>query len=70
MKHLTATFEVGNDMEEHSLRIHLEGIGARYVKTLPDSTHLKEDEKYKELYRQKKQAEKNLYNYIDSIRNV
>ncbi len=68
MKHLNATFQIDSDLAEHNLRTHLEGIGAKYLKTLPDTEHLKNDPKYKELYRMKKQAEKTLYNYVDSKR--
>ncbi len=68
MKLLNATFEVNSAFEEHNLRIMLDGQGAKYVKTLPDVTHLKDDSHYKELYRQKKHAETNLYKYVDSKR--
>jgi len=68
MKRITATFEINSDFEEHNLRIHLNGIGAKWIKTLPDSTSLKDDSHYKELRKQKKHAEDNLYNYIDSKR--
>lgn len=69
MKLLSATFEVENDLAEHYLRTSLSGMGAKYLKTFPRTEHLKEDPKYKELLKQRKQAEKNLYNYIDSRRN-
>ncbi len=68
MKRLTATFDVENDLSEHNLRNILEGLGAKYLKTLPDSEHLKEDSHFKSLLKSKRQAENNLYKYIDSKR--
>lgn len=68
MKRLTATFEVNSDLEEYKLRETLESLGATYLKTSPNTEHLKEDSHYKKLYKDKKQAEINLYNYIDSNR--
>ena len=65
MKYLIATFEVENDLQEYNLRTKLEGMNVRFLKTSPDTEHLKDDPKYKELYKHKKQAEKNLYKYID-----
>lgn len=68
MKKLNATFEVENDLAEYNLRNTLEGLGAMYLKTLPKADHLKDDSNYLDLLKKKKQAEKNLYNYIDSKR--
>lgn len=68
MKYLTATFKVESDLAEKKLRIHLEGIGAKYIKTLPDTEHLKEDAQYIKMYKLKKNAEKQLYNYVDGKR--
>ncbi|AGO47315.1 hypothetical protein Phi19:1_gp025 [Cellulophaga phage phi19:1] len=68
MKLLNATFEIESDLAEFQLRNELEGLGAKYVKTIPNSDHVKDDSHYKELVKSKKQAEKNLYTYIDSKR--
>lgn len=68
MKRLTATFDIESDLAEHKLRIHLEGIGAKYIKTLPNSEHLKDDINYIKMRKAKKEAEIALYNYIDSKR--
>lgn len=68
MKKLNATFEVESDLAEHKLRIALEGLGAKYIKTLPNSEHLKEDVNYIKMRKAKKEAEVALYNYIDSKR--
>ena len=68
MKKLNATFEVENDLAEHKLRITLDGLGAKYVKTLPNSEHLKEDANYIKMRKAKKEAEIAFYNYIDSKR--
>lgn len=69
MKLLSATFEVESDLAEYNLRNELEALGVKYLKTLPDTDHLKEDKHYMELVKMKKQAETNLYNYYDSKRN-
>lgn len=68
MKLINATFEVENDLAEMKIRNVLEGLNAKYVKTLPDTSSLKDDKHFKDLYKMKKQAEKNLYNYVDSKR--
>ena len=68
MKILIATFQIDNDLAEYQLRNQLEYLDAKYIKTLPNSDFLKEDTHYKELVNQKKQAEINLYKYIDSKR--
>lgn len=68
MKLINATFEVENDLAEFNLRNTLDGLNAKYIKTLPSTDHLKDDNHFKELYKMKKQAEKNLYKYVDSKR--
>ena len=68
MKLINATFEAENDLAEMQIRNVLDGLNAKYVKTLPNTDHLKEDKHFKELYNMKKQAEKNLYNYVDKNR--
>ena len=68
MKLINATFEAENDLAEMQIRNVLDGLTAKYVKTLPNTDHLKEDKHFKKLYGVKKQAEKNLYNYVNSKR--
>ena len=68
MKLLNASFEIENDLAEDKLRTHLEGIGAKYVKTLPDTEHLKDNESYKKLIKAKKDAENNLYTFTNNNR--
>ena len=68
MKHLNATFEIENDLAEYQLRNVLKGMGAKYVKTLPETEHLKEKTSFKKLYKAKKQAEEELWQYINDNR--
>ena len=68
MKHLNATFEIENDLAEHQLRNVLKGIGAKHIKTLPNTEHLKENTSFKKLYKAKKQAEENLWQFINNNR--
>ena len=68
MKHLNATFEIENDLAEHQLRNVLEGMGAKYIKTLPDTEHLKDNSRYKELVKIKKDAQLILDRYINDHR--
>ncbi len=68
MKLIHATFEVDNDYIEHALRSRLEGLNAKTVKTLPNTNHLKDDKKFKYFLKMKKDAENNLYNFINDNR--
>lgn len=68
MKYLNATFQIENDLSEHNLRNVLEGMNAKYVKTLPDVEHLKENETYKKLVKGKKDAQLRLDRYINDNR--
>lgn len=65
MKKLNATFDIENDLAEYTLRNTLEGLGAKYVKTMADTEHLKDQPTYKKLVKAKKQAESELYEYIN-----
>ena len=67
-KKINATFEINSDFEEHNLRIALEGMGAEYIKTLPNTDHLKENKSFKALLKSKKDAENNLYDFINKNR--
>ena len=69
MKLLNVSFEVNSDLEEHNLRVTLEALGAKHMKTLPDTSHVKDDKVYLEMYRKKKANEKALYKYVDSKRD-
>lgn len=67
-KKLNATFIVNSDFEEHNLRKTLDSLGAKYINTLPDTEHLKDDELFISLSKEKKKNDKILYDYIDSKR--
>ncbi len=66
MKLLNATFEVSNDLTEHKIRTLLESLGAKYLKTIPNTDHLKEDANYKKLVKAKKDAQLHLDRYINN----
>lgn len=68
MKHLVATFEIENDLSEHKLRTHLEGMGAKSLRTLPNIEHLKENLTYKQLIKAKYDAQLNLDRFINNNR--
>ena len=68
MKKLNATFDIENDLAEYTLRNTLEGMGAKYVKTMADTEHLKNQPNYKNLVKAKKDAESKLYEYINNNR--
>lgn len=68
MKKLNATFDIENDFAEHKLRQVLEGLGAKYLKTLANTEHLKDKPVYKKLIKAKKDAENQLYDYINNNR--
>lgn len=68
MKRLNATFDIPNDLAEYTLRNTLEGMGAKYVKTMADTEHLKDNEHYKKLIKLKKDAESQLYEFINNNR--
>jgi hypothetical protein len=70
MKHLNATFEIENDLAEHQLRNVLESMNAKYVKTLPNTEHLKENTTYNKLLKAKKSASSNLYKFINENREL
>ena len=68
MKLLNASFEIENDLAEYNLRNVLKGMNAKYVKTLPDVDHLKENETYKKLIQAKMSAQLNIDRYINDNR--
>jgi hypothetical protein len=68
MKKLNVTFDIENDLAEHQLRHILEGMGAKYIKTLPETEHLKDNDNFKKLKKAKKQAEIHLYEFINNNR--
>lgn len=68
MKRINATFDIENDLAEHKLRTILDSLGAKYIKTLPNTNHLKENKSFKNLLKSKKLAEENLYRFINENR--
>lgn len=68
MKKLNATFEVENDLQEDKLRNILESMNAKYIKTLPNTEHLQENDSFKKLIKFKKDAENKLYEFINNNR--
>ena len=68
MKHLSATFEIENDLQEYQLRNALESMNAKYIKTLADTEHLKEDTSFKELVKAKKDVQLKIDRYINDNR--
>ena len=56
MKRLNATFDIENDLAEYKLREVLESMGAKHVKTLPNTEHLKDNVHYKALYKAERKA--------------
>ena len=64
-KKINATFEINSDLQEFNLVKHLEGIGAKYIKILPNTDHLKENKSFKALLKSKRDAESNLYDFIN-----
>lgn len=68
MKHLNASFEIENDLAEYKLRQTLEAMGAKWVKTLPNTEHLKENKTFKDLVKAKKDAQLKLDRYINENR--
>lgn len=67
-KLINATFEVENEYQEGKLWSNLEGMGAKYIKTLPNTDHLKEKTHYKKLSKDVQTAKDNLYKYINNNR--
>lgn len=70
MKKVNATFFVESDLAEYKLRNVLEGLDAKYVKTIPLTDHLKENITFKKLTKAKKSAELELYRFINNNREI
>lgn len=68
MKLLNATFDIENDLEEYRLRNHLDSINAKYMRTIPNTEHLKGDKHFLKLQKDVKTAKDNLYKYINNNR--
>jgi len=68
MKKINATFEIENDLAEYNLRKTLEGLGAKYVRTLPNTDHLKDNKHYIELYKAEKKAKETTLKFINDNR--
>lgn len=69
MKHLNATFEIENDLAEHQLRSVLESMNAKYVRTLPNTEHLKEDTTYQSLIKAKRDLQLKIDRYTNENRD-
>ena len=68
MKLINATFEAENPLAEGRIWNTLEGLGGKYIKTLPNTDHLEEDKHFIKLRKDVKQAKDNLYKYINNNR--
>ena len=68
MKKINATFDAENDLAEHNIRKILEGLGGKYLKTLPNTDHLKEDKHFIKLSKDVRIAKDTLYKYINNNR--
>ena len=68
MKRLNATFDIENDLAEYELREVLESMGAKHVKTLPNTDHLKDNTHYKALYKAERKAKESKSIFINNNR--
>ena len=68
MKRLNATFDIENDLAEYKLREVLESMGAKHVKTLPNTEHLKDNVHYKALYKAERKAKESKSIFINKHR--
>jgi len=58
-----------SDLSEHGLRQWMDdNVQPKYVKTLKNTDHVKDDKHYKKLLKSKKDLQKNIDDYIDSKR--
>ena len=71
MRLINFTVEIeDDDMVEFALRKWMEtNVNPKYIKTLKNADHLKDDTHYKKLRKAKKDANNNLDNYIDKTRD-
>ena len=69
MKTVNFTIELNDEEEISQFEYWLrEQVKVKYFRVLPNSDHLKEDITYKILRKLRKNADINLYNYIDNHR--
>lgn len=68
MKHLNATFEIENDLQEYNLRKELDAMNVKYMRTLADVEHLKQSTHYKALLKAKRNSQLNLDRFINDNR--
>ncbi len=70
MRLINFTIECENDdISEWNLREWMNKYATqKYVKTLKNADHVKDDKHYKKLLKSKKDLQKNIDNYIDSKR--
>jgi hypothetical protein len=71
MRLINFTVEIEDtDIAEYRCRTWVqENIAPKYVKTLKNADHLKDDPHYKKLRKAKKDANNNLDNYIDKTKD-
>lgn len=67
-KKLNVTFDLENELAEYRLRNQMDSMGAKYMKTLPNTDHLKDNKSFKASQKAKKQAEDNYYKFINANR--
>lgn len=68
MKIINASFYAENEYAENQIWNHLESLGAKHMKTLPNTDHLEEDKHFKKLMKEKKDQQKRINKYIDNNR--
>ena len=68
MKRLNVTFEIENDLAEDKLRSILNSMGAKYIRTLPNTDHLKDNPSYIKLVKAKADAQLILDRYTNENR--
>tara|TARA_R110000803_G_scaffold131141_7_gene198449 strand:+ start:2735 stop:2950 length:216 start_codon:yes stop_codon:yes gene_type:complete len=70
MRLINFTVEIeDDDMVEFALRKWMDAhVSPKYVKTLKNADHIKDDPHYKKLRKAKKDANNNLDNYIDKTK--
>ena len=67
-KKLNVTFTIESDFEEDNLRVNLESIGGKYIKTLPNTDHLKDNTHFKKLKKAKRDTENSIYEFVNNNR--
>ena len=72
MRKINVTIQIDDDdFREHELFTALDGLLGRSMidyRVFPNTEHLKENTSFKKLYKAKKQAEENLWQFINNNR--